>query len=85
MRTKFYPGGLTLETQYQLMTYGITIQGLTITSTGSIKTKSHLQWLKNRRAIERARQENQEIAASWIEIPGINDVLFRKGGGNSQQ
>jgi hypothetical protein len=61
-------GGLTsTEVLYRLMTYGINVQDLPITSGGQIKTKNHLQWIKTRKAIEfvcemkstRAEQEQQ--------------------------
>jgi hypothetical protein len=46
-------GGLaSTEVQYSLMTFGINVLALPITSGGQIKTKNHLQWIKTRRAIE---------------------------------
>jgi hypothetical protein len=83
IRTRFYPGGLTLENQYQLMTYGIPIRGLPVTYSGSIKTKYYGLWLKNRNFLEKARQRNEASATEWIDIPGVNDVLFQMGGSRS--
>jgi len=52
--------GLTLETQYQLMTFGIPAPELPITSTGSIKTKHQMQWIKTRKAIDTTRMKSLE-------------------------
>lgn len=83
VRTKFYPGGLTMENQYRLMTYGIPVRGIPVTSTGTIKTKNHLLWLKHRRIFEMERAKDPSIVSSWVDVPNVNDVLFRAGGGNS--
>jgi hypothetical protein len=80
-RTKIYSGGLTMETQYNLMTFGI--PALPITSTGQIKNKFHIQWLKNRKAWEIVQMSNPSIHHNWIFIPEINDVLFRGGSGTT--
>jgi hypothetical protein len=46
-------GGLaSTEVQYRLMTFGINVQDLPVTSGGQMKTKNHLQWIKTRKAIE---------------------------------
>ncbi|KAG7369266.1 hypothetical protein IV203_032009 [Nitzschia inconspicua] len=80
VRTKMYKGGMTMETQYKLMTYGI--PALPITSTGQIKNKFHVQWLKNQRTLESIVQGNPDKVEKWILIPETNDVLFRGGSGN---
>jgi hypothetical protein len=81
VRTKLYTGGLTMETQYKLMTFGIT--SLPVTCTGQIKNKFHIQWLKNRSACELAQQSYSiRGCLDWIFIPETNDVLFRGGSGN---
>ena len=56
-----YPNlGFTTETHYKLMTFGIPVSELPITSTGGIKTKHHLQWIKTRRAIDASRMKSLE-------------------------
>lgn len=46
-------GGIaSTEVQYLLMTFGINVQDLPITSGGQIKTKNHIHWIKTRKAIE---------------------------------
>jgi hypothetical protein len=81
VRTKLYSGGLTMETQYKLMTFGIS--SLPITCTGQIKNKFHIQWLKIRNAYESARLAHPSTSRlDWIFIPETNDVLFRGGSGN---
>jgi hypothetical protein len=80
VRTKLYTGGLTLESQYKLMTFGI--PSLPVTCTGQIKNKFHLQWLKNRSSFESAPKTYPSTCIDWIFIPETNDVLFRPGSGN---
>jgi hypothetical protein len=83
VRTKLYTGGLTMETQYKLMTFGIS--ALPVTCTGQIKNKFHIQWLKTRSAYESAQHVYPiMVRLNWIMIPEANDVLFRSGGGYSQ-
>jgi len=60
VRTRIHMDGLTLETQYKLMTFGIPVSELPITSTGAIKTKHHMQWIKTRKAIDCARMKSLE-------------------------
>lgn len=60
VRTRIHMDGLTTETQYKLMTFGIPVSELPITSTGAIKTKHHIQWIKTRKAIDAARMKSLE-------------------------
>jgi hypothetical protein len=77
VRVRAYPG-FNMETQYKLLTFGITVADFPSTHTGSIKVKNHLQWIKTRRAIDAARRHR--VTFSGILHPGVNDVLFSKGG-----
>jgi len=58
VRTRIHMDGLTTETQYKLMTFGISVSELPITSTGAIKTKHHIQWIKTRKAIDASRMKS---------------------------
>jgi hypothetical protein len=84
VRTKCYDG-MTTETHYELMTFGIPVHEIPLTSGGNIKTKNLQQWIKARRAIDKLRQENDVLAVPRIIVhPNIHDVLFSRGG-NPQQ
>ena len=82
VRYRFYSGELTsLESQYKLMSYGINIQDLPVTHSGSLKTKKHAQWVKFRKMVEDSNAEDHDEAVShWEQYPLLNDVLFRRGG-----
>jgi hypothetical protein len=80
LRTKFYTELLSLETQYQLMSYGIPVHELPLTSGGVIKTKHHIQWIKTRRYIDDVRQAQGCNNYTVIVHPRVNDVLFSRGG-----
>lgn len=45
-----------METLYRLMSFGLKVEEIPVTSSGTIKTKNHLQWIKTRRAIEERRR-----------------------------
>eukprot|EP00531_Pseudo-nitzschia_arenysensis_P015003 CAMPEP_0116126620 /NCGR_PEP_ID=MMETSP0329-20121206/6425_1 /TAXON_ID=697910 /ORGANISM="Pseudo-nitzschia arenysensis, Strain B593" /LENGTH=669 /DNA_ID=CAMNT_0003620707 /DNA_START=29 /DNA_END=2038 /DNA_ORIENTATION=+ len=60
LRTRIHMDGLTMETQYKLMTFGIPVTDFPITSTGGIKTKHHTQWTKTRKAIDASRMKSLE-------------------------
>lgn len=81
-KARFYTD-LELETQYQLLTYGIPIQELPLTVTGTLKTKNHLLWMKSRKMIDKARATGQEMSKMGTFHPGVNDVLFSRGGNAS--
>ena len=85
IRTKFHGELHKLETQYQLMSYGIPVNQLPLTNTGNIKTKHLFQWIKARRAIDKARQNVSDAGdlcnnMNIISHPGRSDVLFSRGG-----
>ena len=42
------------------MTFGIPVSELPITSTGAVKTKHHMQWIKTRKAIDASRTKSLE-------------------------
>ena len=82
VRYLFYNGSLaSLESQYKLMSYGINVQDLPVTHSGSLKTKKHAQWIKFRKMVEDENARDQEMGmAQWEQYPLLNDVLFRRGG-----
>jgi hypothetical protein len=81
LRIKFYSGGLhNMETQYRLMSYGIPIQELPVTHSGAIKKKNHAKWIKVRKLVDQEREIRANGASSFVENPGVFDVLFRRGG-----
>jgi hypothetical protein len=49
-----------METQYKLLTFGIPVSELPITSSGVIKVKYHLQWIKTRKALDSSRMKSLE-------------------------
>ena len=80
VRTKCY-NGMSTQTHYELMTFGIPVQDIPLTSGGNIKTKNLQQWIKARRAIDKLRQEGDINAVTKIIMhPKPNDVLFSRGG-----
>ncbi|KAG7373941.1 hypothetical protein IV203_013036 [Nitzschia inconspicua] len=81
-KARFYTN-LELETQYKLLTYGIPIQELPLTVTGTLKTKNHILWIKSRHLIDKAREKGQDIANIGTLHPGVYDVLFSRGGNSS--
>merc|ERR1712176_34706 len=74
LRLKFHIGD-ELEMRYRLKSYGIPIEMLPITETGSTKMINHNHWIKTRKHIEQGIDTNVNI----IECPGSNDVVFRQG------
>lgn len=81
LRIKFYSGGLhNMETQYKLMSFGIPIQELPVTHSGTIKKKNHALWIKVRKLEDREREKTANGTLSFVEHPGVFDVLFRRGG-----
>ena len=88
-RMRPYPG-MNMETQYSLLTFGIPVQELPLSSSGTIKTKNHIQWIKYRKANDEAREAlesnhkaNGKYRFVGIFHPGIHDVLFSRGGNSS--
>jgi hypothetical protein len=86
MRIKVYPPVENIETQYALMTFSIPVHEIPISSTGTLKTKNHLRWIKVRNAIDTARtmttasrggSSNDDIdtRSTFIFHPGVHDVV----------
>ena len=75
LRLKFHVGD-ELEMRYRLKSYGIPIELLPITETGSIKITNHNHWIKTRKHIEQGIDNN---TVEIVECPGSNDVVFRQG------
>lgn len=79
--------GTTQECVYSLLSYGISAEGLPVSSTeGEVKTKRHRDWLRanatqEQRSIEgRLRPRTSNGAAHlWVSIPETTDVLLGKG------
>ncbi|KAL3923130.1 MAG: hypothetical protein SGILL_001833 [Bacillariaceae sp.] len=84
VRAKVYPDLISLETQYKLMSFGIPIQELPISCTGTVKLKNLHSWIQSRMAIDEARQQGFDTS-SLILHPGTRDVLFSKGGNARNQ
>jgi hypothetical protein len=64
VRTKFHRDFSFLETQYELLTYGIPVHQIPRTHTGNIKIKNHTQWIKTRIAIDEARKISTDMTSS---------------------
>jgi len=82
-RLKFHTGADT-EIRYQLMSYGIPVDQLPITSSGKVKSGGFHQWLNVRARIESERMESGaivmgDINTNIIECPSFNDVAIRPG------
>jgi hypothetical protein len=83
VRTKFHRELSRLETQYELLTYGIPVHQIPTTYIGKIKVKNHLQWIKTRKAIDELRASSADVTNLDCRIichPGLHDVLFSRGG-----
>jgi len=74
LRLKFHIGD-ELEMRYRLKSYGIPIELLPITETGSIKIINHNYWIKTRKHIE----QGVDLIVMIVECPCTNDVVFRQG------
>lgn len=83
LRTNCY-AGFNMETKYKLMCYGIQVDEIPLTSTGTLKTKVNNQSLNVRRAFEQGRMDGLDTSG-WILYPHIHDVLFSKGGNARHQ
>ena len=85
-RVRFYEG-MTLETRYRLMTFGIPVSEIPVSDlTGTLKNKAQQQFIKTRIAIERIMggDYSSSRTSTFITHPGSNDVLFLKGGKSNQ-
>ncbi|KAL3907286.1 MAG: hypothetical protein SGILL_008936, partial [Bacillariaceae sp.] len=77
LRLKFHIGR-SIETRYQLVSYGIPVATIPITDSGTVKTKFLAQWIKSRRAIEAAESDHSNNK-EYIDCPMTTDVVFRNG------
>jgi hypothetical protein len=83
VRTKYHRDLSLLETQYELLTYGIPVHQIPRTNTGNIKNKNLLQWISTRIAIDQIRESSSDVtnlSCSIIAHPRRYDVLFSRGG-----
>jgi hypothetical protein len=83
VRTKFHRDLFLLDTQYELLAYGIPVHQLPCTPARNIKVKNHLQWIKTREAIDDIREKFSDVTnldCPFIGHSGWHDVLFSKGG-----
>jgi len=69
-----------MELQYQLMGYGIPVNLIPTTGTGTLKTKVFAQWAKSRKLLESCRTMDYPENSLWMECPGVRDVIFRSAG-----
>lgn len=63
-----------LYARYQLKGYGIPIESFPLTEDDDIKTNQVAIWIRNRKYMEEGELQN-----AFVECPGWNDVVFRKG------
>lgn len=66
--------GANIELRYELQGFGIPIDFLPVSFTGTIKEKYAREWVRMRSMIE-----TKNYQKSIIECPYLDDVLFRKG------
>jgi len=78
IRWKFHIGN-ELEMRYRLKSYGIPIELLPITESGTIKYNHHQQWMKTRKLLEQQVALDGANNIVIVECPGSNDVIFRRG------
>jgi len=76
---KVHVGALT-EVLYHLMSFGIPIDAVPVSASGSIKTKDFHKWILRRKKKEDFVMYNGK-STRWdrIDLPSMNDVLFAKG------
>ncbi|KAL3906488.1 MAG: hypothetical protein SGILL_009250, partial [Bacillariaceae sp.] len=72
------------DTLYKLLSVGIPVTEIPLTSNKSTKVKNHYQWIKNRKTFEKANVNGVDTS-NWFEHPQNHDVLFRKGGHTLRQ
>lgn len=76
---KIHAGGLT-EVLYHLMSFGIPVDAIPVSVSGTIKTKDFLKWI-----VRRKKKEDYMVYrgknSTWdrVDLPNLNDVLFAKG------
>lgn len=78
-----------MEMQYELMGYGVPVSLIPITETGTLKTKTFVQWIKARKLLDALEREDEgrrkdgqsdSNSSKRLECPGLNDVIFRSAG-----
>ena len=74
--------GSPTECHYKLMTFGVPVHAIPVTSGNNLKTTTHLQWLARRRIKERAIRMGKPFEG--IDLPSHKDVLFGRGKTNHQ-
>ena len=95
IRQKFHVGLNDTEMRYYLQGFGIPIQFIPLTETGTIKLNYFNKWLKTRTYIETREKDEEESKNRkadgqnpWrrtekppvvVECPLLNDVVFRQG------
>ena len=72
-------GGLT-EVLYHLMSFGIPVDSIPVSISGTIKTKDFLKWIVRRKKKEDyMAYHGQNSRWDRIDLPNLHDVLFAKG------
>ena len=77
-----------MEIQYELMGYGIPVNLIPTTGTGTLKTKNFAHWIKARKLLDKYLYKcngstsgfADPIITCRVECPGVNDVIFRSAG-----
>mmetsp|Transcript_22607 Transcript_22607/g.42049 ORF Transcript_22607/g.42049 Transcript_22607/m.42049 type:complete len:334 (+) Transcript_22607:536-1537(+) len=91
VRARFHVGTHSVV-QSSIETFGISSDVLPLSNTGGLKTQNHLKWIGMRRLREDAifrvagrdgiagsNHPAQHLSFSWIECPGLYDVLLGRG------
>jgi hypothetical protein len=71
--------GSHVECQYSLMTFGIPVSAMQVTSEGDLKREKHLEWLAGLQKQEEANAANNSEPEITVILPARNDVLFGRG------
>ena len=75
-RLQFHVGE-EIELRYKLKTYGMPVESIPVTGSGSIKTQHLKQWIQKRTSIDEIGSDG-----GIVECPRSNDVVFRTGKSN---
>jgi len=78
-RVKIHTGER-MELQYELMGYGIPVNLIPTTGTGTLKTKVFGQWVKSRKLLEAFDKKGDPEISVKMGCPGVCDVIFRSAG-----
>lgn len=82
--------GTRIENQYRVKSFGIPTELIPLTATGNIKLKCYNQWMRTRHLLDKKdsekRRNNRNRSSEddyemedIIEVPCMNDVVFRQG------